>query len=163
MYVFWKNPAPVKVKVFAFCFKVKQNPSKNSLFRFAPFLTVSVDITVDDWVNRWVHLWKHVVTAVWKYWSWFTNMQLLCAVAVAAGWPESDVGPGDMCWVPDFRAEEEDVGEERRKLLEQSEQLRGFDPLLLSLIRNICGDTATMRVHHSSWCQRCFQARPSIN
>lgn len=82
-------------------------------------------------------------------------------------WQQADLsqtsGPGIMCWVPDFWAEEEDVGKERRKLLEQSEELRGFDPLLLLLIRNICGDTATIRVHHISWCQRCFQAQQSFN
>lgn len=67
------------------------------------------------------------------------------------------------CVFHTFRAEEGKVGEERRKLLEQSEQLRGFAPLLLLLIRNICGDTATMRVHHISLCQRCFQGCRPIN
>lgn len=57
---------------------------------------------------------------------------------------EAEPSPGFMCCVPDFRADKEDIGEERRKLLEQSEQLRGFDPLLLLLIRNIYGDITTM-------------------
>lgn len=62
-----------------------------------------------------------------------------------------------------FREEEWKVGEKRRKLLEKCEQLRGFDPLLLLLIRNICGDTSTMRVHHICRCQHCFQACWSFN